>query len=250
MQASYLSTGYSDLDLMLWKMKEETKKIFAQIKNNRLLSWLVGSIAWTILLIIAVAIKGVIKPMTLYDAFMNFNLLYFFLAISIACTIYFGTRIIMDLRGASKVHFFEFEKITQLFEAIFNTNKNPLAKIFNELYAETPKLLSYNNQLKHYISKSYNNYIKRLEKFNGTKECFKLLVNEFETVFFAYEALFVKPIEKRKDEIAKDTSLKSKFNKFADEYENMRMQYKDYGEKMNALIPNIIRMDFDEVVTL
>ena len=150
----------------------------------------------------------------------------------------------------SKEHFDKFEEITQSFETLFNTNKNPLVKLFNELYAKTPELLSYNNRLKDYISRSYNNYIKRLEKFDGTKECFKLLVNEFENVFFAYEDLFVKPIEKRKDEIDRDNNLKIKFNEFADEYEHRRMQYKDYGEKMNRLIPNIIRTDFDAVVTL
>lgn len=151
----------------------------------------------------------------------------------------------------SKEHFKDFEDITLSFEDLFNTNKNPLVKLFNELYAKTPELLSYNNRLKDYISRSYNHYIKRLKKFDGTKECFELLVNEFENVFFAYEDLFVKPIEKRKDEIAKDNNLKSEFNKFATEYEHRRMQYKDYGEKMNRLFSsNIIRTDFDAVVTL
>ena len=148
----------------------------------------------------------------------------------------------------SKEHFDKFKAITLSFEDLFNTNKNPLVKLFNELYAKTPELLSYNNRLKDYISRSYNNCIKRLKKFGGTKECFELLVNEFENVFFAYEDLFVKPIEKRKDEIAMDKNLKRKFNEFADEYGAMRRQYIDYGKEMNKMYgTNIIRTDFDYV---
>jgi len=48
-----------------------------------------------------------------------------------------------------------------------------------------------------------------------------------------------------------DKSLKSRFNKFASDYEHRRLQYKDYGEKVNRLFDSkVIRIDFDSVGTL
>ena len=246
----------------------DREKVLEEIKTTLINSFqkaienifvrIIGAIIIIIVLLLLMLVWGVMAMLLTYEvAVIWLFIVVIFSAIPIGLLYRRKTKQYDELikeciteEEVSKEHFNDFEAITLSFENIFNTNKNPLVKIFNKLYAKIPELLSYNNRLKDYISRSYNNYIKRLKKFDGTKECFELLVNEFENVFFAYEALFVTPIEKRKDEIAKDKNLKSEFNKFATEYEHRRMQYKDYGEKMNRLIPNIIRTDFDAVVTL
>ena len=230
-------------------MKEKIKKVL--IQSNRLLSWILGSIAWTIVLTIAVAIKGVITSKMIYEALINFNLLYFFLAISIASTIYFSIRLLQQhWKKVSKELFEEFKNITLGFEKIFDSRRNPLVGFLEELDAEDSHISRVQTPLKNYIDRSFRQFMKNIEmfEFDRTKTHFGRLVDEFENIYFAYEDLFVAPLEGRREEIAKNVGLKKRFNRFVGDYEYLRRQYIDYGEKINRLFGSrVIRTDFDFV---
>ena len=233
-------------------MMKIIKKIFVWIQNNSLLSNCLGSIAGSILLAIIVVIEGVMTPMTLYNALINFNLLYIFLAMSIVITIYLGVRLIKrHWKEVNKERFEEFETITSSFERLFDSSKNPLIGFLEELDVEDSHLSRVQTPLKNYIGRSFRYYKKHLGKFNGSIEDFELLVGEFENIFYAYEDMFIAPLEGRRDEIAKNARLKKKFNRFVGDYEYLRRQYVEYGEKINRLFNvKIVRTDFDHVLPL
>ena len=151
-------------------------------------------------------------------------------------------------------HFDDFKAVTLSFEKIFDSSKNPLVGFLEDIDVEDSHVSRVQSSSKSYIDRSFGCYKKRLEKFDGTKEDFELLVAEFQNIFYAYEDMFIAPIEEkeRKDMIAKNDKLKKKFNMFVGDYEHLRRRYMEYGEKMNRLFDDakIIRIDFNQVVPL
>lgn len=151
----------------------------------------------------------------------------------------------------TKELFDELKTITLSFGKLFDAGTNPLVGFLGEIDRRNPYLLEVQTRLKGYISRSFGYYLKRLGWFDGTLEDFKLLTDEFENVFFAYEDLFVKPLVNQKGRIVRSRLFKEKFNKFVAEYEHRRRQYVDYGEKVNRLFDSkVIRTDFDSVGVL
>ena len=148
-------------------------------------------------------------------------------------------------------YFDEFKDITLSFEKLFGSGRNPLVGFLEELDADGSHIQIIQSSLKGYIDRSFGCFEQRVDVFDGTLDDFRLLVDEFENVFYAYEDLFVKPLADRRDEISKVGRLKDRFNKFVAEYEHRRRRYVDYGEKINRLFEsNPIRTDFDPIFPL
>jgi len=151
----------------------------------------------------------------------------------------------------SKEHFEEFKTITLGFESFFDSKRNPLESFLEEVDVTDSHLSRVQTPLAYYIGRSFRYFKKRLEIFDGTKEGFELLIREFENIFFAYEDLFVTPLNGRRDDIARDAKLKERFNRFVADYEHRKRKYVDYGEKMNRLFKSqIIKTNFNPMLPL
>lgn len=148
-------------------------------------------------------------------------------------------------------HFDDFKTVTSSFEDIFISEVNPLRGLLNALNVKDSYLSEVQVPLGYYIDRSFRCYIKRLERFGGTKEDFEILADEFENIFYAFVDLFVKPLEDRKDKIASDDIIKEEFNKFVDNYNYLRRKYVECGKKVNESFGiNVIRTDFRQVLLI
>lgn len=148
-------------------------------------------------------------------------------------------------------YFDDFKDITFSFEKPFGSGHNPLVGFLEELDADGPHIQIIQSSLKGYIDRSFGYFEQRVDRFDGTLGDFRLLADEFENIFYAYEDLFVKPLVEKSREISENDRLKKKFNKFVTDYEHKRQRYVDYGEKVNRSFEvKIIRTDFDPVFPL
>lgn len=242
-------------------MKEKIEHAYARIQSDPFLAGFLGSLTLYVLLAVAGAIMGVMPIMAICDALLNINSFYLLQVIFLILSVVLGALLFKQAYAfatewvkkeeVSKEHFGELEAIVRSFERLFDTAMNPLVGFLGELDDVSSELLGIQTRLKGYSSYSYNHCKKRLKRFDGTLEDFELLADEFESVFYAYEDLFVKPVAKRKDEIAKNTQLKEKYNKFASDYEHLRRKYIDYGDRVNKEYGRtVIRTDFEYVGTL
>jgi hypothetical protein len=148
-------------------------------------------------------------------------------------------------------YFEEFKNTTFSFEKLFGSGHNPLVGFLEELDADGSHIQIIQSSLKGYIDRSFGYFERRVDRFDGTLDDFRLLATEFENVFHAYVDLFVKPLVEKSREISENDRLKKKFNKFVTDYEHKRQRYADYGEKVNRSFEiNIIRTNFDPVFPL
>ena len=148
-------------------------------------------------------------------------------------------------------YFDDFKDITFSFEKPFGSGHNPLVGFLEELDANGSHIQIIQSSLKGYIDRSFGYFKRRVDRFDGTLDDFRLLTAEFENVFHAYVDLFVKPLVEKSREISENDRLKKKFNKFVTDYEHKRQRYADYGEKVNRSFEiKIIRTDFDPVFPL
>lgn len=151
----------------------------------------------------------------------------------------------------SRDYFEEFKNITFSFEKLFGSGRNPRVVFLEELDADGSHIQIIQSSLKGYIDRSFGYFERRVDRFDGTLDDFRLLAAEFENIFYAYEDLFVKPLVEKSKEISENDRLKKKFNKFVTDYEHKRQRYADYGEKINRSFEiKIIRTDFDPVFPL
>jgi hypothetical protein len=157
----------------------------------------------------------------------------------------------------SKNYFDEFKEFVTDFEN-FCGRKNPVGVLIRNLihddkyFKEFSEHLSndYNESLRHgYLPDTFNLFKKRVNKFNGTKEDFLLLVGEFENLLDIYKALFIDKLLRAVEEVGKDKvheKLKEKYSEFRDYYNDFMRRYKVYGKKVNYKFgEEVVGIDFD-----
>ena len=156
----------------------------------------------------------------------------------------------------SKKYFDEFKGFVSDFENFIDRNKNPVRDIIESLttgedFEEFRKYLSrdYNSRVGVHLQNTSNHFKKRVNKFNGTKEDFLLLVGEFENLLDIYKALFIDKLLRAVEEVGKDKvheKLKEKYSEFRDYYNDFMRRYKVYGKKVNYKFgEEVVGIDFD-----
>ena len=163
----------------------------------------------------------------------------------------------------SKKYFGEFKSFVNNFDN-FCGRKNPVGVLINNLihddkyFKEFSEHLSndYNESLRHgYLPDTFNLFKRRVNKFNGTKEDFLLLVAEFESLLDAYYTFFIYKLHRTVKEVGRDKV----YNNYREEYNNnFRVYYNDfiknytiYGRKVNDKFGgDIIKTNFEMVKEL
>lgn len=156
----------------------------------------------------------------------------------------------------SKKYFDEFKGFVSDFENFIDRNKNPARDIIESLtigeyFEEFRKYLSedYNSRVGVHLQNTFNHFKKRVNKFNGTKEDFLLIVGEFENLLDIYKALFIDKLLRTVEEVGKDKvheKLKEKYSEFRDYYNDFMRRYKVYGKKVNSKFgEEVVGIDFD-----
>jgi hypothetical protein len=156
----------------------------------------------------------------------------------------------------SKKYFDEFKGFVSDFENFIDRNKNPVRDIIEGLttgedFEEFRKYLSrdYNSGVGLHLQNTFNHFKKRVNKFNGTKEDFLLLVGEFENLLDIYKALFIDKLLRAVEEVGKDKvheKRKEKYSEFRDDYNDFMRRYKDYGKKVNPQFgEEVVGINFD-----
>lgn len=156
----------------------------------------------------------------------------------------------------SKKYFDDFKGFVSDFENFIDRNKNPVRDIIEGLttgedFEEFRKYLSrdYNSGVGLHLQNTFNHFKKRVNKFNGTKEDFLLLVGEFENLLDIYKALFIDKLLRAVEEVGKDKvheKLKEKYSEFRDYYNDFMRRYKVYGKKVNYKFgEEVVGIDFD-----
>lgn len=157
-----------------------------------------------------------------------------------------------DHNRFSKECFNKFNGFVNDFEN-FIDSKNPVKVIITSLmdHEEFRKYLSgnYNNGVALHLQNTFNHFKRRVNKFNGTKEDFLLLVGEFENLLDIYKALFIDKVLHAVKEVGKDKvkeKHKEKYSEFREYYNDFISNYKAYGKDVNTKFGEaIVRIDID-----
>lgn len=160
----------------------------------------------------------------------------------------------------SKKYFDEFKGFVSDFEN-FCGRKNPVGVLIRNLihddkyFKEFSEHLSnvYNESLRHgYLPDTFNLFKRRVNKFNGTKEDFLLLVAEFENLLDAYYTFFIYELHSAVEEVGRDKVYEDYRegynNNFRGYYNDFIKNYTIYGKKVNDKFgENIIKTNFEMV---
>ena len=163
----------------------------------------------------------------------------------------------------SREYFDEFEGFVNNFDN-FCGGKNPVGVLIRNLihddkyFKEFSEHLSndYNDALMHgYLPDIFNLFKMRVNKFNGTKEDFSLLVAEFENLLDAYYTFFIYKLHSAVKEVGRDKvyrDYREKYNNnFRVYYNEFIKNYTIYGRKVNNKFgEEIIKTNFEIVKEL
>lgn len=163
----------------------------------------------------------------------------------------------------SKKYFGEFVGFVSEFEN-FCGRKNPVGVLIRNLihddtyFKDFSEHLSndYNEDLRHgYLPGTFNLFKKRVNKFNGTKEDFLLLVAEFENLLDAYYTFFIYKLHSAVEEVGRDKVYEDYRegynNNFRGYYNDFIKNYTIYGKKVNGEFgEDIIKTNFEMVKEL
>ena len=163
----------------------------------------------------------------------------------------------------SKKYFDEFKGFVNELDN-FCGRENPVGVLINNLihddvyFKEFSEHLSndYNDALMHgYLPDTFNHFKRRVNKFNGTKEDFLLLVAEFENLLDAYYTFFIYKLHSTVEKVGKDKVYKNDRegynNNFRGYYNDFIKNYTIYGRKVNDKFgEDIIKTNFEMVQEL
>ena len=165
----------------------------------------------------------------------------------------------------AKKYFNEFKGFVNDFEN-FCGSENPVGALIKNLIHDDNNLTrkefsehlsnDYNEDLRaEYLPGTFNLFKTRVNKFNGTKEDFLLLVAKFENLLDIYKALFINKLLKAVKEVGRDklyADYREEYNNnFRADYNDFIKNYTLYGRKVNGEFEEkIIKIKFEMVKEL
>ena len=148
-----------------------------------------------------------------------------------------GKRKIRKHNALARKYFDKFKDFTDRFGEFVETSRTDgIPHALSELRNRFQEFRNMSFLSTHNIHNLFYHFKERLKRFNGTKDDFLLLAEEFDTIFDMYNELCIcKPVEevRRIGQEKVDSSIKEDYRKYKGIYDRFLLDYTEFGKKLN-----------------